>query len=195
MSPGKSFLSYLASQERLISGSWVGSQPLHGTKRFSGGQAPPSQRGLADPHLVNGSGSSSQGNSLSDPPPEQSWMSASLLSWGAQLVLPLISGGCFSTEAGASHYPAGDDGHCPGSADLAPGSVRLGGISHVRQFDSGGHLQTQSQLPYHTECTASRPISKVKRCWVRSLVGWVTVREHRILLVFQLLGTLGLNPC
>ena len=40
------------------------------------------------------------------------------------------------------------------------------------------------QRPYHVECTASRPISKVKQRRVWSVLGWVTAWEHQMLLAF-----------
>ena len=44
---------------------------------------------------------------------------------------------------------------------------------------------TGCQRPYHTEHTASRPISAVKQCWVWSVLGWVTAWEHQMPLAFS----------
>ena len=38
------------------------------------------------------------------------------------------------------------------------------------------------QRPYHIENTSSRPITEVKQCWARLVLGWVTAWEHRVLL-------------
>ncbi|MPC57939.1 hypothetical protein E2C01_051931 [Portunus trituberculatus] len=46
--------------------------------------------------------------------------------------------GVVSTGAEVLHQPPGDDGCFPGSAVLSAGIVRHGGVTHVREFDSGG---------------------------------------------------------
>ena len=38
------------------------------------------------------------------------------------------------------------------------------------------------QRPYHIEHTSSRPITEVKQCWARLVLGWVTAWEHWVLL-------------
>ena len=38
------------------------------------------------------------------------------------------------------------------------------------------------QRPYHIEHTSSRPITEVKQCWARLVLGWVTTWEHWVLL-------------
>ena len=40
------------------------------------------------------------------------------------------------------------------------------------------------QRPYHIEHTSSRPITEVKQCWARLVLGWVTAWEHWVLLAF-----------
>ena len=40
------------------------------------------------------------------------------------------------------------------------------------------------QRSWHSESTALRPISKVKQCWVWSVLGWVTSGKHYYLLAF-----------
>ena len=38
------------------------------------------------------------------------------------------------------------------------------------------------QRPYHIEYTSSRPITEVKQCWARLVLGWETAWEHWVLL-------------
>ena len=38
------------------------------------------------------------------------------------------------------------------------------------------------QRPYHIEYTSSRPITEIKQCWARLVLGWVTAWEHWVLL-------------
>ena len=56
--------------------------------------------------------------------------------------------------------------------------------------------------PYHIEHTSSRPITEVKQCWARLVLGWVTAWEHWVLLAsfsfliisfFLLLSTLNFH--
>ena len=52
---------------------------------------------------------------------------------------------------------------------------------------------TSRQRPYHIEHTSSRPITEVKQCWSRLVLGWVTAMEHWVLLASNFFFFLLMN--
>ena len=78
-------------------------------------------------------------------------------------------------------------------ANFGRGDVRMGFffILHVHQAVKMAARDPilsppSRQRPYHIENTSSRPITEVKQCWARSVLGWVTAWEHRVQLSFAL---------
>ena len=49
------------------------------------------------------------------------------------------------------------------------------------------------QRPYHIENTSSRPITEVKQCWARLVLGWETAWEPLVLLSILLLIEVKVN--
>ena len=61
--------------------------------------------------------------------------------------------------------------------NLTPQQSRAACLSTLAHF-----TLFSRQRPYHIEYTSSRPITEVKQCWARLVLGWETAWEHWVLL-------------